>query len=51
MEKLRLIRRFGAALLKLCPGKVAAYLICSFVSQTAIPLAIPLAVAKRNVPG
>jgi ATP-binding cassette subfamily B protein len=46
MEKLRLIRRFGAALLKLCPGKVAAYLICSFVSQTAIPLAIPLAVAK-----
>jgi ATP-binding cassette, subfamily B, bacterial len=46
MQRFKLIRRFGLALLKLGPGKVVVYLLLGFVSQTAIPLAIPLMVAK-----
>jgi ATP-binding cassette subfamily B protein len=46
MRRFKLIRRFGSGLLKVCPGKVAAYLLFSFISQTAIPLAIPLLLAK-----
>src|SRR6516165_1538263 len=46
MRRFTRIRRFGSALLKLCPGKVSLYLLLSFMSQPAIPLAIPLILAN-----
>jgi len=45
MGKVRLITRFGFALIKLCPGHVTAYVLLSFVSQTAIPMALPVLLA------
>jgi ABC-type multidrug transport system fused ATPase/permease subunit len=45
MGKVRLISSFGISLIKLCPGHVAAYVLLSFISQTAIPLALPVLLA------
>jgi ABC-type multidrug transport system fused ATPase/permease subunit len=42
MAKLRVIIRFGFSLIKLCPSLVAGYVLLSFLSQTAIPLALPI---------
>lgn len=41
MQKVKLLLRFGSALLKLSPGKIAIYLFLCAVSQIAIPLSIP----------
>jgi ABC-type multidrug transport system fused ATPase/permease subunit len=46
MKKVRLILRFGLSLIRLCPGHVTAYVAYSFISQTAIPLALPLLLAE-----
>jgi ATP-binding cassette subfamily B protein len=46
MGKFAVIRRFGVSLIKLYPGRVAAYILFSFLSQTAIPLVLPLLLAE-----
>jgi ATP-binding cassette, subfamily B, bacterial len=42
MDKLRLILRLDSTLFKLSPNAVILYVLLSFISQTAIPLAIPV---------
>lgn len=42
LKKLKLILHYGSALVRLCPANVVGYLFFSYVSQTAIPLAIAL---------
>jgi ATP-binding cassette subfamily B protein len=46
MKKIRLIIRFGRALVRLSPGKVTLYVLLTFISQTAIPLTLPLLLAR-----
>src|ERR1700688_1653179 len=48
MGKIRLILRLGSTLFKLSPNAVIAYVILSFISQTAIPLAIPVFLGKMT---
>lgn len=40
--KIRLIIRFGSSLIRTCPVQVALYVLLSFISQTLIPLALPV---------
>jgi len=46
MNKMRVILRLGFSLVRLCPFTVAAYVVTSFFSQTAIPLALPILLAQ-----
>ena len=42
VKRVRLITRFGLILIELCPTCVALYVLLSLVSQTAIPLLLPI---------
>jgi ABC-type multidrug transport system fused ATPase/permease subunit len=46
MNRARLIIRFGLSLIRLSPGHVIAYVLTSFIGQTAIPLALPVLLGK-----
>ena len=43
-NKISVVAQFGVSLVKLCPGYVFGYLFLSLLSQTAIPLALPVLV-------
>jgi ATP-binding cassette subfamily B protein len=46
MSKIRLILQFGLKLVRLAPLYVAAYVLLNLVSQTAIPLMLPVLIGK-----
>src|SRR5579872_5993408 len=46
MYKLKLITQLGRFLIRRCPLSVSGYIVAAFVSQTAIPLALPVLLAQ-----
>ena len=46
MSKIRLILQFGLKLVRLAPLYVAAYVLLNLISQTAIPLMLPVLIGK-----
>ena len=48
MSRIRFILGFGLKLVRLCPAFVAAYLGVSLLSQTAIPLLLPILLGEMT---